>query len=413
MLYIVTCLTGKTSDNALNVCFYYHDIFKYEDYKQDTGVQIPINFSSILSAYDTLHDMAENLTIDQIIRYTPTVSQTLIVCALRKATNSSIVSYFENEVCSEHIAISKFVSNFLVCYRFLFPLTSYAMAPISISSDIYEPLLIQSITFDGTLFKHVSYFVACFNDRNETPVRELTSTTHASRGWRYDESSHGENWFGIRSYQSITHNLAPPYTTMCKKYSYTDCLTTCTEKKINSTFKRSSPMSLYEHGDGKLITGKFLDTDDSYRAIYLDIIDRCEQACPWNQCRRSAFISSIDEAMAWDTFQINTLLQVTASIIVDNGPKMYFIDYMTFISSCFGTWLGISFLGLNPFKFRTGTVSPSHPESVRMSPASKRLFHLMFQGMKQQQEWIEELDRKVVTVCLSYPQVPIDISESW
>ena len=248
------------------------------------------------------------------------------------------------------------------------------------------------------------------NSREKLPLREFTSSMTSFRGYRPDTNIHGSKMFGVRYYESITNNLAPPYTTMCRNYSYINCLTECIQNNTLEKFNRYSPMSFHDHGDNKIITSKYLDEDRSRVPVYLDIVHGCQHSCPWNQCERIVAITSTDEKLPWQSFRIYTILQNTASIEVNNVPKMYFIDYMTFVSSCFGTWLGISFLGLNPFKFssksfQSGTVSSAHDqevlpaqdiqELVRMSQNHRHLFRLLFQTVKNQQEWIEEIDQEV------------------
>lgn len=306
----------------------------YEEYEEDTGNHIDIDISDVSTAFVLSLDLIENLTIDQMLKYTPNVNETIQECSMRMVKDDEILSYLNGTECNQQISVSKYITNYFVCYRFLFPDISSGIDTILISSDVYETSLIKSITFNEKLFGDVNFFLNMINSHEILPLRELTNSMISFRGYRADKNIHGSNMFGIRHYQLTTKNLAPPYTTMCKNYSYMNCLTECIQNYTLEKFDRYSPMSFHDHGEKKQITSKYLDEDRSRVPIYLKTVHSCKLRCPWNECESAIVITSTDEQMAWKRFRVYTSLQNTASISVNNGPKMYFIDYMTFVSSC-------------------------------------------------------------------------------
>lgn len=389
------------SDDDLTTCFYFFDIFKYGAYEDDTGIHVPMNLTDVNTAWELSLSLIENLTINQIIQYTPSANETLEECSLRMREENEIQSNLNATECNKHINISKYVSNYYMCYRFSFPKIRGIPDTILIASDVYEAFLIHSISFNEALFSNVSFFGVLMNDHNYLPLREFLTMTLIFRSYRSDMNIFGANMFAIRYYRSMTTNLEPPYVTMCKNYSYMDCLTECIQEGTYSRFNRLSPISFNDKGNEKLMTAALLNADRSKVPIYFDIVSSCKQKCPWDQCEYVVTIASVEEQMAWELFRIYVSLQKTASTIVIHVPKMSFIDYMTFVASCFGTWFGVSFIGMNPFKFQLTLRKPNavarQPNHVRMhhNCIQASLLRLLLQRMKQHQEWMVQIDRKI------------------
>ena len=120
----------------------------YEKYENETGNHVNIDFSDVSNAFVLSLDLIENLTIDQMLKYTPSENETIQECSLRMVKKDEILSYPNGTECNQQISVSKYIKNYLVCYRFLLPDISNGIDTILICSDVYEAFLIQSITFN-------------------------------------------------------------------------------------------------------------------------------------------------------------------------------------------------------------------------------------------------------------------------
>lgn len=347
-----------------------------------------------------MHEFLENITINDMLHYTPNVSVIIHSCGLRRVQEGKIMTYFSSKDCMNHIEISKYVFNFLVCYRLLFFYPDGGVDTIAISSDVYEPLQVQYVRFNDIYFKKVDDFILLMNSRRYLPLRATQHMTHITRG--YDPSS-GEakyNYFGIRHFITQTSLLEPPYVDMCKNYGHLSLLTGCINDATSDAFNRSSPMSSHLNGSAKLITSIFLDADLKHSMEYINIIDRCKSMYPWKQCLIRVYSSSVDERWPWDNFTMSTLLQDKPSILVHSKPQMIFIDYMTFCLSCLGIWLGFSFLGVSSFIIR----DKKHFHGLNVDKKlrdQQRMIELLLQGMNQQHHWICDMEANLDDICSS------------
>lgn len=337
--------------------------------------------------------LINNLTVNQILKYTPSTEETIQKCGLRSVTEDKIFSYFSGKECQKYIQVSKYLSNFFVCYRFVFVTTVRADRYL-IPFDPYEPYNLKYIKFNKTMFDHFDSFLALHNSESFLPKRELEFATQIGRGYDYDRQKVLFNLFGLRSYTSTINRLEPPYTTQCKKYNYADALKECINNSVVKDLNRLSPISQHIDGNLRLVTAKFLDNHTNTRK-YSGIVKRCRENFPKFECQTQYTISSVDDRQVWNDFIINIVLPDTGSIIVDNFEKMLFIDYITFALSCFGTWMGFSFLGLNPFESKRTEKIVDDNAFLQKQFENRRLIHLLFQGMKQQQQWIEANDEHI------------------
>lgn len=297
-------------------------------------------------------EIFENLTIDETIHYTPSADEVLHSCQLRNVTRSKILEQLDKEKCLEHISVSKFIYSILVCYRFIFKYSMRNFEPMLVSSDTSGPFTVKSIGLNTEKLNKVNVFIPLVNTKNSLPEREMEVSTMASRGFNPATGKTKNNFFGIRYHTTTTKHLKPPYTTMCVDYSRTDCITDCINDNVVKIFNRSSSMSNHVSGNRKLVTGSFLNENSANTETYLNIVDNCRMNCPWNECETKVTITCLGESSHWNYIMIYLMLPNTASIVVENHPKMVTIDYITFLLSCLGTWLGFSFLGSNPFKWK-------------------------------------------------------------
>lgn len=379
-------MTGVTPVEAMNLCFFYHNIFNYENYALKSGMNVT-GSATTDDLWEIGQQLLENSTINDMLHFTHGTEEIMNLCMLRNISkDGKITENLKKDECIKYIDVSKFVYGIFVCYRFVFLNSLNNLDPMLISSDTAAPLLVQAIELNKNLLDKVNSFVTIMNEKNTLPKKEIEVSTTASREINPITGDIIKNFFGFRYHTTRSKNLKPPYTTMCKDYSSTDCVTECVNEHVIKVFNRSSPMSNHIFGNTKLVTQQFLNENIDHTRKYLKIVQKCKSNCPWNECVSKVTITYIGESSRLDEFTIYLMLPNTASIIVDTRPNVVPLEYILFVLSCLGTWLGFSFLGCNPFKWKwniltkqnTSTINISSNESIEAMD-----FHLLFQSLKR------------------------------
>ena len=136
---------------------------------------------------------------------------------------------------------------------------------------------------------------------------------------------------------------------MCREYVSTNCIKNCINKETIRCFNRTSTMSNHISGDLKIVTNRFLNSGHGHTTKYLNIVSECRKSCPWNDCESVVTISSTGDSSDWNRFMLYQMPPNAPSIIISSHPSVVGIDYITLVLSCLGTWIGFSFVGVNPF----------------------------------------------------------------
>lgn len=184
---VLNIFLGSTLNHAFNVCFLAYSIFKYDQFNKDTGSNLTIDRTTPLTAWYAKSSI-KALTIDQVMKYTPSVNETLSDCMLRKTSEDSLIDKFNSTECSNFITLSKFVANDLLCYRFLYFIPLEGVEDVLISFDPFEMYEVYFLTFSDSHFNNTNDFWALFNSRDRFPVRELVIATHSDRAYDYKKT---------------------------------------------------------------------------------------------------------------------------------------------------------------------------------------------------------------------------------
>ena len=82
---------------------------------------------------------------------------------------------------------------------------------------------------------------------------------------------------------------------------------------------------------------------------FLQVQEKCLQMCRYPQCDYDFSVTQlITSYVGINYFTFRLELPRSFSYYVRLQPSMYFVDYVTMVMSCFGTWLGVSVLSINP-----------------------------------------------------------------
>lgn len=369
------------------------------DFNRDKNKDEYLNDSSVDAVWDSSHDVFDRLTVDDIMNYTPSISELIYDCNLRNVS-MKILDRLDGIDCLKYIGVSKYVTHYWVCYQMSFIYSIKKISDSIISFDPIQPYALYDIGFNMTSFGNVSELLAFYSTGGRFPISEFIQVTFMNR-FLSETKEATYNFFGIRYFRSKIFRLEAPYSTNCINYNYRESLTRCINDSVVSNFGRLSVMSQHTNGSMPMISELFLE-DENTSYSYINIVKACEELIPNDECYTSIFTTSNDEKLPWSILYVSSMLPDTGDIYIETRPRMVFLDYMTLCFSCFGTWLGFSFLGLNPFKNKSDIASFSDNALLikfrRMQLRNENLFRLMFDGLKQQQDWMKQMDQEIAQI---------------
>lgn len=157
-------------------------------------------------------------------------------------------------------------------------------------------------------------------------------------------------------YSTLTvYLLPPPFATQCSDYqnnngSRKSCFNDCIDREVQKTFgKVPFNVPRVQSCDLRPVNGEDI-SNVTFTKILDALEDRCDIFCSRMTCIDHFYTTSLQKEEK-DEFGVVSL-QVTApkaaEITVTNTPTLTFTDFFVYVTSCFGTWFGLSVLSFQP-----------------------------------------------------------------
>lgn len=301
----------------------------------------------------------KNLTLNQLFKLVPKPNGILSSCALNIPNKQTSLGHKDAaEVCYQNFKIVRYFIQTSICYNLeLKHRVEYNF--FRVTQEDYGR--IYEFNLDKNLFSNVSYLqVVIFND--DLP---FTSSHYAKhKQIRFNNQKIKFNRFRY-TYSIFKYSrLPPPYDTNCSRLGYTKCNTKCFVELMSKQFKKlptewqlpENPMS-YESGD---IFGNYdlpfvkeheLANHTFYR-LRNSLYEHCARKCNSHSCDYNIHGTTLFSAEEVHTGAIAIYIYLPLSPFteVTFHPLFPFNDYLIYIMSCLGTWLGLSVTSLNPTK---------------------------------------------------------------
>ena len=217
---------------AINLRFLYYEAFDRERYEKDTGEKIG-NHSESLDMYYAVQKFTNDVTIDQIMKYTPSVDDLVDMCDLITVIDCDP---------KKHISVQKYVSNVFIIYRFIFYNPSEKGYD---ETAFYTPNnygILSYAMLKPEYFKHNFVIGFFLNSVNEIPYFENSIAVDSDTDYNFATKQQHVLSFSLRPHSIIIYKLPAPYKTKCrKKYKMYDCFSECVnEKTIRKFFSIST-----------------------------------------------------------------------------------------------------------------------------------------------------------------------------
>lgn len=112
-------------------------------------------------------------------------------------TPGGIMSYPTGNECLRLLQVSKYVSAYYICYRFILKASMEGYDAVMIAFDPIDPFVVSLIAFNESLYNNVTEFIAFYNSRDSLPTEELIQVTGLDRILQSDNQVMC-NSFGVR-----------------------------------------------------------------------------------------------------------------------------------------------------------------------------------------------------------------------
>lgn len=313
------------------------------DYQADDATQL-------IDTYPTLHD---------VFTFAPSPTDLVTGCLLRFPINNSVAVVD----CKLNFKMSRYFVQDRICYRFsLISDVDYSLTSV-LHAKSYAGLMYQ-ITMNSSHLFYINNIKTVIHGKY-LPYESRNYYAKIFRKQFYRNEMYLNNYFEFSYSYFNFHNLEPPYDTKCthmisnrRAVCHKRCLSTEMASKLNR-LPYTTIIEEFDFGEKVMKTRVLSDHDVSanisMKTKLLEIENHCTSRCNQQLCNKSVSVAAIvaqsptleaDYVMHFRIIAPNFI-----SITVEHYPALVFNEYLIYVLSCLGTWLGVSVIELNPANF--------------------------------------------------------------
>lgn len=324
------------------VCVRYQDIIDKGKLSLETGIKLKagINLAELI-ANDVL------LTVDQIFKYTPAADQALESCVYRE-DNWLIRERTSPTDCYNWFDVSRFFTSEFMCYR-IAERSARILETRSITQAKHQMFRVFEVAFNSN-FKHVLVVnpIIWFESRLPYISRSYAKpVSFVSNGVNTVPITNMLYVSPVDTYVSL---LEAPFDTKCLK-SPRNPFSMVHRCLIDAYFKIGlAPGSEMIESSNQFVPVSNREyANETIMEILRKIFMRCQKNFMFTECHVTFTQTIVDSVKAFNkTFAVALYVSSQAETHTKAQPSMTFVDYFSFMCSCFGTWFGLSFLSLDP-----------------------------------------------------------------
>ena len=338
---------------ALSVCWRYLDLIDFERFNSDTGSNLaPPDYSTIESRRSTFLAIQSNITVQQILEFTPKIEDRLmIVDSIVRYPNEYDYQYLNQSETFDTFDILKSYTQEYVCYRL--EMKNHGHYDYNrVMRALNYPAMAFEIGFNISMFGMVKTMLPIIHNGSDLP--------HYSRLFSPKLSKYGRNprnRIYLTSQRITLRKLPTPYQTDCADYGNVDlpdqitkCLMNYTIEKFQRLpFTEILPETFNDSLNFPVIVPKDGVENSTEGIEYKKAEDQCHRKLRKPECYTYMYLTTlVDESPANGSVRFRVVLPNQPEIIISFQPMTHFFDFMTYVLSCFGTWIGLSIIDFNP-----------------------------------------------------------------
>lgn len=337
--------------HKIGLCIRFSDILDTEKLLNETGIR----FDPIETLEDAM-ERSDLLTIKQIFEYTPNEHSFMRDCMFRREEWSFQQGNYST--CYKEFIISKFMTLEFMCYkiqRILDP--NFTMTTLAVTRSLFHTNYVFMIGV-SSLFQKANLVIPMMWREGDLPHLARDHTEHLP----YLKSISLQTLYNtllITPTDTEIKRLKRPYDTQCTDGTLSSmftCETDCLQEgllefNLAPSFQLlSQPLDLKPVSYHLMQNKTFADSLDSLYKV-------CNKRCLFIPChefitqtsvRLSLEICPHFNAGVCKGLNIYSIISKDALTKTEAKPSMSFVDYFSFITSCFGTWFGVSFISFDP-----------------------------------------------------------------
>ena len=337
-------------------CSRWTDVIDRRHYKQHgISPQRPISIEGVYSELSALK-------IKDIFNLTPKEEDFLKGCWIRPEVLEWPGNMNRSE-CNRIFRVSKSVNGEAVCYSTsLRKKTTYSVGDIASylthANTVYNLFVTSPLVTKSVRVHLITHFE---DEYYKDPFYSRIFQSHAA-----NENGFASIGFLVYGQTIEIQRLPPPFDTQCLVGHDRQI---CYEKCLKDRFLKMNriPWSSYIHEPLEFKLFTYTDYENKSKALLAqNSMEDCHRLCKIKSaCFNGFTITSVQELSSTDVFYLSSMLPNGPHIHLLSVPFMTIVEYVVHIGSCFGTWLGISIISLNPTKWAYFRKTPKRSTRLR------------------------------------------------
>ena len=338
---------------AISVCWRYFDILDINRLNRDLKLSLlPPNYTTLISRDVSLSAIRAQITVKQILDYTPTTDQLFTDSSVRYEHRYD-VQHLDKTSTYENFRVLKYYTQDYICYR----------VGLKKNGQYDYNRVKKTLEYSSMAFE-IGFNLTMFDPANSMlPIVQLGpdlphySRLFAPKVWRYRKDN-GRNRICLTSQRVNVRKLPAPYPTGCVDYGTLDLPDLITRCLVKSTVEKFGKLPFTD------IIPEDFEADLNYLVIepnvteyqrLVEIEHQCEAGLRKPECYAYWYMTSLVDMSPGDEsirFRVNLPNRPEITIIFQ--PMAHFFDFLTYVLSCFGTWIGLSIIDLSPITLVSG-----------------------------------------------------------
>ena len=315
-------------------------------------------------------------TISDIMAYSPDPEQMVTGCRYRKPKSELYYKAIGSE-CLKIFTITKFYLEEFICYK-IEQVDQELLSFEGISQSLSHPGVIYDILFNRSIMKTERMKVIVFYGIYPIFSKRLANTFDVmfkdnSTNMYYNTFIASFSFFDVLL-------LPPPYDTGCNS-SLDEGLDECYLKCMDVALKplNRTPFSILTWKPAPKIHFQVEDFRHSDRMSLFDLKDKeCRAPCSNNYCYLNYSVTEIElERGNASEMRIQTVIATQPTVIIETDPKLNFLEYLIYATSCLGIWFGLAVTDFDVFEDDFEQLMQNFP----------RLRSMLFGQQKCHDEW--------------------------
>ncbi|KAI1279534.1 hypothetical protein HDE_14070 [Halotydeus destructor] len=361
----VTQVIAKTANLSspvdFTICYSYPFVFNYDQFYKDSGSKAAI--------FSSLDDYFDRFTVKQIFQYTPSVEQLFHTFSVRYPGDNYITEK-RDKLWEGIFHSSKFLTQGFICFTITVTIANSSRLNYDYD-QVARALLFNSAIYLMKLNVTSASMKIVVHERHSRP----TNNIKYSPTFTVDETA-GQT-FDISFKELLIESKEPPYETMCRKYrpqhrGRSDCIMKC---KRNATLTQLDkvPHDIFEY-DSDLEKMNLAGNDFRNETIIdmlTDIQEHCRSKCSQPNCVEHTTTTRMAILPIRDIHTVFISVPKELSITIRYREAIETLDFVVYVMSSAGTWLGLSVLHLDPTKWlRKLWLSMAENTKKRVAPTT-------------------------------------------